>query len=126
MLALSLLSFARNRIHRHIAMSKNVMKYLNHILPTYFLLLTVTLKILFRIQIISHIPVAIAQLNSSPKHMVISLIIPHVTIQLIPQHTAKSKIAIIATIPPCLILSFIALSSPIIRFKMFSAISLSG
>ena len=32
MLALSLFPFANNRIQRHIKMSKNVMKYLNHIL----------------------------------------------------------------------------------------------
>ena len=32
--ALSLLLFAKNRMHRHIRISKNVIKYLNHILIT--------------------------------------------------------------------------------------------
>ena len=45
---------------------------------------TVTLKTDLKIQIINQIPVAIDHLNVKPKHIVISLIIPHVTIKLSP------------------------------------------
>ena len=50
----------------------------------FYLFLTVTLKIDCNKQIINQIPVAILHLNVHPKHIAISLIIPHVTIQLSP------------------------------------------
>ena len=51
-------------------------------------------------------PVAMFHLNVQPKHMVISLIIPHVTIQLSPYADTKIPITTNATAPPSAILFF--------------------
>ena len=63
----------------------------------------------FNRHITSHIPVAIAHLNSQPKHKVISLIIPQIIIQLTPYARTSKTITNTATIPPSIILSFILL-----------------
>ena len=70
------------------------------------LFFTVALKIDLRIQIINQIPVAILHLNVHPKHRVINLIIPQVTIQLTPYSAAMIKMTTNAVAPPVAILLF--------------------
>lgn len=55
---------------------------------------------------ISQIPVAILHLNVNPKHIVINLIIPQVTIQLTPYSAAIIKMTTNAVAPPVAILLF--------------------
>lgn len=67
-------------------------------------------------QIISQMPVAIDHLNVNPKHMVINLMIPHVIIQLSPQHIAKITMTTIAATPPVanFLLKLFIFSSPFV------------